>query len=73
MLHAITLHLLWVLKFRVYSNAPALDLFSKQTADKKTKNKLKKTKDAKKKRYAVHHLTSESVDSIYLWKYISQC
>ena len=29
MLHAITLHLLWVLKFRVYSNAPALDLFSK--------------------------------------------
>ena len=29
MLHAMTLHLLWVLKFRVYSNTPALDLFSK--------------------------------------------
>ena len=28
MLHAMTLHLLWVLKFRVYSNTPALDLFS---------------------------------------------
>ena len=30
MLHAITLHLLWVLKFRVYSNTPALDLFSER-------------------------------------------
>ena len=30
MRHAITLHLLWVLNFRVYSNTPALDLFSKR-------------------------------------------
>ena len=34
MRHAITLHLLWVLKFRVYSNTPALDLFSKQELGK---------------------------------------
>ena len=35
---------------------------------KKTKKKTKETKDAKKKMCT----SSESVDSIYLWKFISQ-